>query len=113
MSGSKILWPSEVNAENIIKPTLDELSEDQRQAYEDYMKKRQAQLDAIEKKRKEDYEALRKKLEEKDTENFPVNYKKDRQGVFTPLGKPKLPPVISDLAEPSVSNVLFTSIRSL
>ena len=51
---------------------------------------------------------MRKKKEDKYTEDFLSDFKKDPQGTLTSLGEHKLPPVISDLAEPSVSNSLFT-----
>ena len=48
MSNSKIPQPTEISAENIIKPNLDDLSADQRQAIEAMKKQRQEQLDALE-----------------------------------------------------------------
>ena len=52
---SNLPKPSEVDADNIIKPGLDELSDEHRQAYE-----------ARKKQREEDFEALKKKREEED-----------------------------------------------
>ena len=34
MTGPKIANPAEIDTENIVKPNFDELSEDQREAYE-------------------------------------------------------------------------------
>ena len=55
--------PSEVDADNIIKPSLDEISADHRQVYEEYKKAR----------------------EEKDLQEFLAKFKKDRQGNITPI----------------------------
>ena len=54
--------PCEVDADNIIKPSLDEISADHRQVYEEYKKAR----------------------EEKDLQEFLAKFKKDRQGNITP-----------------------------
>ena len=48
MSNSKIPRPTEISAENIMKPNLDDLLADQRQAIETVKKQRQEQLDALE-----------------------------------------------------------------
>ena len=48
MTNGKIPQPSEVSAENIIKPSLDDLLADQRQVIEAMKKQRQEQLDALE-----------------------------------------------------------------
>ena len=51
--------PLEVSIDNIIKPGLDELSDEHHQAYEARMKQRE-----------EAFEALKKKREEEDLEAF-------------------------------------------
>jgi hypothetical protein len=101
MSDSRIPQPSEINAENIIKPSFDDLSEDQRQAYEALKKQRQQ-------KREEEFLAQAKKEEEEDAEAYLASFKKDRQGSATQLGEIKLPPILSKTAEPSVSKSSFT-----
>jgi hypothetical protein len=73
--------PSEVDAGNIIKPSLDELSADHRQIYDEYKKAR----------------------EEKELQEFLGNFKKDRQGNITPIGEIKLPPLRDEQVKPSVS----------
>ena len=55
--------PFEVDADNIIKPSRDEISADHRQVYEEYKKAR----------------------EEKDLQEFLAKFKKDRQGNITPI----------------------------
>ena len=62
---SDIPKPSEVDADNIIKPSLDEISADHRQVYEEYKKAR----------------------EEKDLQEFLAKFKKDRQGKSLRLKK--------------------------
>ena len=79
---SNLPKPSEVDADNIIKPGLDELSEEHRQAYE-----------ALKKQREEAFEALKKKREEEDLQSFLANFKKDRQGNITPIGEIRFPPL--------------------
>ena len=61
---SDLAKPSEVDADNIIKPGLDELSEEHRQAYETRKKQRE-----------EAFEALKKKREEEDLEAFLSSFK--------------------------------------
>jgi len=68
---SNLPKPSEVDADNIIKPNLEELSAEHRQAYEEYKKVR----------------------EEKELQEFLGNFKKDRQGNITPVGEIKFPPL--------------------
>ena len=58
MTGSKATDLSAITTDNIIKPTLEKLSEDHRQAYEARKKERQDELDALKKKRDEEFEAL-------------------------------------------------------
>ena len=66
MSGNdKIPKPSKINADNIIKPNFEELSEEHRQAYEEYKKAR----------------------EEKEMQEFLAKFKKDRQGISLRLEK--------------------------
>ena len=82
---SKLPKPSEVDADNIIKPGLDELSDEHHQAYE-----------ARKKQREEAFEALKKKREEEDLEVFLSSFKKDRQGKITPVGNVNLTPLIDE-----------------
>ena len=51
---SNLPKPSEVDADNIIKPGLDELSDEHRQAYEVRKKQREEAFEALKKKRKEE-----------------------------------------------------------
>ena len=55
MSNGKIPQPTEISAENIIKPSLDDLSADHCQAIEAMKKQRQEKLDALEQQRKEEF----------------------------------------------------------
>ena len=73
--------PSEVDADNIIKPKHDELSVDRRQAYEQY----------------------KKVHEEKKLEEFLGNFKKDRQGNITPIREIKFPPLQAEQVKPPMS----------
>ena len=91
---SNLPQPSEVNTDNIIKPGLDELSDEHRQAYE-----------ALKKQREEAFEALKKKREEEDLEAFLSSFKKDCQGNITPIGEIRLPPLDDKLDEITMSKV--------
>ena len=91
---SNLPQPSEVNADNIIKPSLDELSEEHRQAYE-----------ALKKQREEAFEVHKKKRKEEDLEAFLASFKKDRQGNITPIGEIRLPPPIDQPHEITESQV--------
>ena len=91
---SNLPKPSEVDADNIIKPGLDELSDEHRQAYE-----------ARKKQREEAFEALKKKREEEDLEAFLSSFKKDRQGNITPAGNVNFPPLIDEQDVITVSKV--------
>ena len=91
---SNLPKPSEVDADNIIKPGLDELSDEHRQAYE-----------ARKKLREEAFEALKKKREEEDLEAFLSSFKKDRQGNITPAGNVNFPPLIDEQDMITVSKV--------
>jgi hypothetical protein len=71
--------PIEVSAEYIIQPSFDDLSEDQRQAYEALKKQR-------EEKHREEFLARQKKEEEEDMEVYLASFKKDHQGGATQLG---------------------------
>ena len=82
---SNLPKPSEVDADNIIKPGLDELSDEHRQAYE-----------ARKKQREEAFEALKKKREEEDLEAFLSSFKKDCQGNITSVGNVNFPPLIDE-----------------
>ena len=64
MSDGKLPQPAEISAENIIKPSFDDLSVEQLEVYEALKRKRQQQLEALEKQRKEKFEALKKRQEE-------------------------------------------------
>src|ERR1041385_2043384 len=73
-SSSTMSKSAEINADNIIRPSLDELSEEHRQAYEAIKKQRQEQ-------RMEAYEALMKQREEEDLQVFLANFDKTRQEI--------------------------------
>src|SRR4051812_2405241 len=89
---------AEINADNIIRPSLDELSEEHHQAYEAIKKQRQEQ-------RMEAYEALMKQREEEDLQVFLANFDKTCQGNITPVGEIKLPPLDGNIDEITVSKV--------
>ena len=76
---SNIPKPSEVDTDNIIKPSLDEISADHRQVYEEYKKVR----------------------EEKDLQEFLAKFKKDRQGNITLIEEIKFPPLQTEQVKPS------------
>ena len=73
MSGNKIPKPADISTDNIIKPSFDELSEEHRQAYEAYNKKR----------------------DEEEMDRFLANFNKDRQGNITAVGDITFPPLHS------------------
>ena len=82
MTGSdKLPKPAEIDADNIIKPNLEELSAEHRLAYEEYKKAR----------------------EEKELQDFLGNFKKDRQGNIAAIGEIKFPPLHDNTAKPAVS----------
>ena len=89
--------PFKISADNIVRPSFDELSADQRQVFE-----------ALKKQRREEAEALLRKKEEEDMEAFLASFKKDHQGAITSTGEIKLPPLLSKPTEPSVSNSQFS-----
>ena len=91
---SGIPQPAKISAENIIKPSFDDLSEEQRKSYETLKKQRLEQLEALELKRKKEFEDLKKRQEEEDMETFLARFKKDRQGAVTSLGDVQLPPML-------------------
>ena len=97
MSDGKIPQPSKISANNIIRPSFDELSVDQRQVFE-----------ALKRQRREEAEALLGKKEEEDMEAFLASFKKDHQGAITSTGEIKLPPLLSKPTEPSVSTSQFS-----
>jgi hypothetical protein len=101
MSEGKIPQPAEISAENIIRPSFDDLSAEQHEAYEALKKQRQE-------KRQEEFMAQQKKREEEDMEAYLANFKKERQGSAIQLGEINLPPVLCKSAESSVSKSLFT-----
>ncbi|KAK1668214.1 hypothetical protein QYE76_056373 [Lolium multiflorum] len=96
MSEGKIPQSAEISAENIIRPSFDDLSAEQRGAYEALKKQRQE-------KRQEEFMAQQKKREEEDMEAHLANFKKERQGGAIQLGEINLPPVLGESAEPSKS----------
>jgi hypothetical protein len=106
---SGIPQPAKVSAENIIKPSFDDLLADQHESYEALKKQRLEQLEALELKCMEEFEALKKRQEEEDREMFLASFKKDRHGDVTSLGDIQLPPMLGDPAEPSVSTSVFSS----
>ena len=80
-NGDNLPNPSEVDAGNIIKPSLEELSEDHRRAYEEQ----------------------KKACEDKELEDFLGNFKKDLYGNIAPVGEIKFPPLHVEQVKPSVS----------
>ena len=73
MSGSKIPKPTDISTDNIIKPSFDELSEEHRQAYEAYKKKRDEEdMDSCTKRgivlSSMKHEARRQRIKKKDHE---------------------------------------------
>ena len=97
MTGSKATDLSGITTDNIIKPTLKDLSEAQRQG-----------LDEWKKKRSEEFEALRLKREREDEELYLASFKLDRQGVTTPIKDPAYVPLDIDTNKPAVSNIIFS-----
>ena len=86
-----------INTDNIIKPTFEELSEEQRQG-----------LEAWRKQRKQEFEALQRKKDEEDEELYLASFKKDRQGVIAPIKNPEYVPLNIDINQPAVSKKLFS-----
>ena len=84
-----------INTDNIIKPTLEESSEEQRQG-----------LIACRKQRKEEIEELQWK---KDKELYLASFKKDRQGVISSVANPEYMPLNVNINKPAVSKNLFLS----
>jgi hypothetical protein len=82
--GNKIPKPADISTDNIIKPSFDELSEEHRQAYEAYKKKR----------------------DEEDMNRYLANFNKDRLGNITAVGDITFPPLQS-------KELLFLIIISL
>ena len=101
MTNDKIPRPSEVNAENIIRPSFDEISEDCRQVFEALQKERQEQM-------KKDNEARMKRQAELDMKTFLASCSKDRHGKIIPPEKIELPPLPASSTEPAVSSSLFS-----
>jgi hypothetical protein len=71
--GNKIPKPVDISTDNIIKPTFDELSEEHRQAYEAYKKKR----------------------DEEELDKFLAKFNKNRLGNITAFGDITFPPLHS------------------
>jgi hypothetical protein len=86
-----------ISTDNIIKPTLEALSEDQRQG-----------LEAWKEKRREEFEALRLKREQEDQELYLASFKVDRQGVISPIREPEFVPLKINIDTPAVSKSLFS-----
>ena len=87
-----------ISTDNIIKPTLEKLSEDQRQG-----------LEAWKKKRDEEFEALRAKRDQEDGDMYLSSFKVDRQGVISPIKEPEFVPLDVNVDKPAVSKNLFFS----
>ena len=87
-----------INVDNIIKPTLEKLSEEQRQG-----------LEAWKKKRDEEFGALRAKRDQEDQDVYLSSFKVDRQGVISPIKEPEFIPLNVDIDQPAVSKSLFSS----
>ena len=88
---------SNITTDNIIKPTLEELSEDERQG-----------LIAWRKQRREEFEVLQWKRDEEDEELYLASFKKDRQGVISPIANLEYVPLNVDINKPAVSKNLFS-----
>jgi hypothetical protein len=84
--------PIEKNVDNII--TFDDLSNEQRQAYEVLRKKRREESEARRKK-------LEKKYEEEALQEFLASLQKGQQDNITQVGEIRSPPPRSDQIEPS------------
>jgi len=106
MTAPKIANPGEVTADNIIRPTFDELPDDHRQAYEAIKNKRQEEINALRKQQQEKLEELQREKEKEDMEAFMATLKKDRQGTITSVGEARLTPLLDDT---SVSANMFTA----
>ena len=87
-----------VSTDNIIKPTLEKLSEEQRQG-----------LEAWKEKRKQEFEAMRLKREQEDQELYLASFKVDQQGVISPIKEPEFVPLEINIDQPAVSKPLFSS----
>ena len=85
-----------INADNIMKPTLEKLSEDQRQG-----------LEAWKKKRDEEFEAMQAKRDQEDQDLYLSSFKVDRQGVILPIKEPEFVPLNANIDKPAVSSSLF------
>ena len=97
MTGSKATDLSGITTDNIIKPTLKDLSEAQRQG-----------LDEWKKKRSEEFEALRLKREQEDEELYLASFKLDRLGVTALIKEPEYVPLSINTDKPAVSNSTFS-----
>ena len=80
--------PSEVDADNIIKPNFEELSAEHHQAFEEY----------------------KKAHEEKEMQEFLAKFKKDHQGNIAPVGEMKFPPLHDEQVKPSVSDTFSPEV---
>ena len=100
MTGSKATDLSGITTDNIIKPTLKDLSEAQRQG-----------LDEWKKRRREEFKALRLKREQEDEESYLDSFKLDRQGVTAPIKEPEYVPLSINTDTPAVSEIGRASCR--
>ena len=82
MTGSKATDLSDITTDNIIKPTLKDLSEEQRRILGEWKKKRC-----------EEIEALHLEKEREDEELFMASFKLDRQGTTAPIKEPEYVPL--------------------
>ena len=97
MTDSKATDRSSITTDNIIKPTLKDLSEAQRQG-----------LDEWKKKRSEEFEALRLMREHEDEELYLASFKLDRLGVTALIKEPEYVPLTINTDKPAVSNSTFS-----
>ena len=97
MTSSKATDLSDVTTDNIIKPTLKDLSEEQRRVLGEWKKKR-----------REEIEALHREKEREDEESFMASFKLDRQGTTAPIKEPEYVPLNLNTDTPSVSNSIFS-----
>ena len=97
MTGSKATDLSDITTDNIIKPTLKDLSEEQRRILGEWKKKR-----------REEIETLHREKEREDEELFMASFKVDRQGTTAPIKEPEYVPLNLNTDTPSVSNSIFS-----
>ena len=98
MTGSKATDLSDITTDNIIKPTLKDLSEEQRRVLGEWKKKR-----------REEIEAPQLEKEREDEELFMASFKLDRQGITAPIQEPEYVPLNINTDTPSDRSI-WTSI---